>query len=55
MKIVLMVMVFMLGFGIAEYSHGNMSCGLKPLPPLGCQVAYCQCDDRGCRWVFSCE
>ncbi len=34
------------------------TCGLKPLPPLGCKdlCAQCQCDATGsdCRWVWNC-
>lgn len=39
----------------SSLAYANLQCGLKPLPPLGCEVAYCQCDDDGCRWVFSCR
>lgn len=35
----------------------NMACGLKPLPPLGCQVGACMCDQYGqnCQWTFICR
>jgi len=52
--ILLMILTFILGIGLAEYSYGNMRCGIKPIPPIGCQVGYCQCDVNGCRWVFNC-
>lgn len=35
----------------------NLACGLPPLPPLGCQVGPCVCDEHGrnCRWTFICN
>ena len=40
----------------ASVAYANLQCGLRPLPPLGCVVAYCQCDgDGNCSWVFSCK
>ena len=35
----------------------NLSCGLRPLPPLGCQVGACMCDQNGnnCQWTFICR
>lgn len=35
----------------------NLSCGLRPLPPLGCQVGPCTCDQNGnnCQWTFICR
>lgn len=35
----------------------NMSCGLPPLPPLGCKVGPCVCDKNGnnCQWTFVCS
>lgn len=34
----------------------NLNCGLKPLPPIGCQVGACVCDASGtsCQWTFIC-
>lgn len=34
----------------------NFKCGLKPLPPLGCKVGRCVCDQNGnnCQWVMDC-
>lgn len=35
----------------------NMSCGLPPLPPLGCQIGACVCNQYGqnCQWTFICR
>lgn len=35
----------------------NMACGLPPLPPLGCQVGACVCNQYGqnCQWTFVCR
>lgn len=34
----------------------NLNCGLPPLPPLGCRVGPCVCDQTGtkCQWTFIC-
>jgi hypothetical protein len=34
----------------------NRSCGLEPIPPRGCQVNTCVCDNLGsnCHWLFFC-
>lgn len=34
------------------------ACGLKPLPPLGCDYndeAICICDEDECHWVWICR
>lgn len=38
-------------------TFANMSCGLPPLPPLGCKVGPCLCDSMGqnCQWAFICS
>lgn len=35
----------------------NLSCGLPPLPPLGCKLGPCVCDKdgRNCQWTFVCS
>ena len=41
-----------------RYLHKtNMACGLPPLPPLGCRVGACVCDQNGrnCQWTFICN
>lgn len=34
----------------------NINCGLPPLPPIGCRVGPCVCDQTGtrCQWTFIC-
>lgn len=36
---------------------GNLSCGLRPLAPLGCTVGSCVCDGQGhnCRYQMVCN
>jgi len=38
------------------YQKVNLSCGIPPIPPLGCKVGSCQCDQYGgnCKWTFIC-
>ncbi len=38
-------------------AQGSMSCGIAPIPPIGCTVAGCQCDSAGrnCSWKFNCR
>lgn len=38
-------------------AQSSMACGLAPLPPLGCRVGSCQCDQSGqnCSWTFVCN
>jgi len=55
MKKVLMVVVFMVGFGIAQYSYGNMSCGFKPIPRVGCVIGQCICEGDYCYWQQICN
>ena len=35
----------------------SISCGMAPLPPMGCRVGSCVCDSRGqnCQWTFICR
>lgn len=32
----------------------NLSCGIAPIPPIGCKVGACVCDQYGsnCQWTF---
>ena len=34
----------------------SMECGLPPLPPLGCEVGPCVCDENGdnCHYIMIC-
>jgi hypothetical protein len=36
--------------------HANLSCGIAPIPPIGCKVGPCVCDEHGqnCKWTFTC-
>lgn len=38
-------------------AQSSMRCGLPPLPPLGCRVGACVCDQTGsnCQWTFVCN
>ncbi len=35
----------------------NLSCGIPPIPPIGCKVGPCVCDQNGqnCQWTFICR
>jgi hypothetical protein len=34
----------------------NMACGIPPIPPVGCKIGDCVCDETGrCRWTFVCN
>lgn len=45
------------GLDPRDFHKINISCGLPPLPPLGCQVGACVCDQYGenCHWTFICN
>ena len=34
----------------------NINCGIPPIPPIGCRVGPCVCDQTGtrCQWTFVC-
>lgn len=34
----------------------NINCGIPPIPPIGCRVGACICDQTGtrCQWTFVC-
>ncbi len=38
-------------------AQASLACGLAPLPPLGCRVGACVCDQygRNCQWTFVCR
>ena len=39
-----------------QLAQSSFRCGLKPLPPLGCIVGPCACDQYGnCQWVLLCR
>lgn len=35
----------------------NLACGIPPIPPIGCQVGACVCDENrnNCQWTFVCQ
>lgn len=41
----------------AGTAYANFQCGIKPLPPLGCEWsdAQCVCSGGHCEWVFICD
>jgi hypothetical protein len=41
----------------ASFATANMSCGIPPIPPIGCHVGPCVCDARGmdCHYEFVCN
>lgn len=45
------------GFHYKNITKANLSCGLAPLPPLGCSIGSCVCDQNGnnCHWQFICQ
>ena len=45
------------GFNLKNLHKANLSCGLAPLPPLGCVIGSCVCDQNGnnCHWQFNCQ
>ena len=45
------------GFDQRYMQHVNLNCGIKPIPPVGCTVAQCSCDQygRNCKWNFICS
>jgi hypothetical protein len=38
-------------------AQSSMACGIAPIPPIGCRVGACQCDQNGnnCSWTFVCN
>ena len=45
----------------AQPMQSSMQCGMAPLPPIGCRVGQCVCEQSGwgtaekCRWTFICN
>ena len=37
-------------------AQSNLACGIPPIPPIGCKVGPCVCDQygRNCKWTFIC-
>jgi|ETNmetMinimDraft_13_1059891.scaffolds.fasta_scaffold139436_1 hypothetical protein len=40
-----------------SFDVANISCGIPPIPPIGCRVGACICDQHGrnCQWTFICN
>lgn len=64
--IVLIAVLFAIGGAFTEPKlprpqsivvKANFACGLKPLPPLGCVIGACVCDQNGqnCQWTTICR
>ena len=41
----------------ASMASANLSCGIPPIPPIGCKTGPCVCDRNGqnCDWTFFCS
>ena len=37
--------------------YGSLACGIPPIPPVGCRVGACVCDQYGqnCQWTCICR
>ncbi len=52
------MLIVLLGLSVqSPIDQANVSCGVPPVPPVGCVVGACQCDERGmnCHWTFICN
>jgi hypothetical protein len=40
-----------------SFDVASINCGIAPIPPIGCRVGSCLCDQNGrnCRWTFVCN
>ena len=38
-------------------AQSSLACGIAPIPPIGCRVGACVCDQNGqnCQWTFICQ
>ena len=52
-KILGLVLLGLILIGPPE-AAGSLRCGLKPLPPIGCDYI-CVCEHGECRWVQVCD
>lgn len=45
------------GFDHRYLHKANMACGIPPIPPVGCKVGACVCDQnrQNCQWTFICN
>lgn len=40
-----------------QLAQSSIRCGIAPIPPVGCRVGQCVCDNSGqnCKWTFVCN
>jgi hypothetical protein len=38
-------------------AQSSIACGIAPIPPIGCRLGSCVCDENGnnCHWTFICR
>jgi len=38
-------------------AQSSIACGIAPIPPVGCRVGACVCDQnrQNCQWTFVCN
>jgi hypothetical protein len=48
--------VFAILMLVSSSAFANFNCGIPPIPPIGCQVGPCVCDENGdnCHYVMIC-
>lgn len=42
---------------LPAHAVSSFACGIAPIPPIGCRVGPCVCDQNGenCQWTFICK
>ena len=51
------ILIVLLGLSVqSPIDQANISCGMPPIPPVGCVLGQCLCDGNGhvCHWTFVC-
>jgi hypothetical protein len=40
-----------------KIAQSSLKCGIPPIPPIGCRVGSCACDQNGnnCHWTYVCN
>ena len=40
-----------------QLAQSSIRCGIAPIPPIGCRIGACVCDQYGsnCQWTFICN
>jgi len=56
-RILLAMMVALMPGSFAYSQISVVKCGVPPIPPVGCKVGDCVCDQSGnnCHYVFVCK